>query len=346
MLEISKIEAQRATLNQSPTDLHSLFKDMYSMFHAKCEAKGIAFSLEGLSRLPARVLADEGKTRQIFINLIGNAVKFTERGHIVTRIICSQENNGDWLMQAVVEDTGPGISCTEMARLFQPFEQTATGRAAGGGTGLGLAISREFARMMSGDITLRSEVGQGSTFTVTLRFGSLTEKVPTEGKPAARHVLRLGAGAPLPKILVVDDQSDNRRLLSELLVNIGFNAISATNGAEAIVLFEKETPQAIVMDLRMPLMDGVEATRRIRALPGGDKVKILGLSASVIRDQQEPMHGVDAFMGKPFRDDDLLECLRGMLDLHYEYETSGGPHPRLPPRSRFRNPLSHRCARP
>ncbi len=179
-------------------------------------------------------------------------------------------------------------------------------------------------------------VGTGSAFTVTLRTGLLDEKVVLEGKRETRHVLRLLPGTACPKIMVVDDQADNRRLLSELLTGVGYAVVAVSNGMEAVSGFNASPPDAIIMDLRMPLMDGAEATRQIRGLPRGDKVRIIGLSASVIRDLRDPMPGVDAFMGKPFRDDDLLECLRGLLDVRYEYQTAS--QPMLPEPTRIQVP--------
>lgn len=326
VLEISKIEAQRATLKLVSCDLRGVLRDLHSMFHARSEAKGIDFVIDGLSSLPTRVIADEGKIRQIFINLLGNAVKFTEHGHITLRLKTLSGDQAHWLIQAEIEDSGSGIAPEEMGRLFQQFEQTAAGRKAGTGTGLGLAISREFARMMNGDITVRSTLGSGSTFTVTLRLGVAAEEISVNRKHSPLHVLHLAPDQRSPRILVVDDQADNRHLLSELLNKVGFEVVVACDGHEAVSAFQRQAPDAIVMDLRMPGMDGAEATRLIRAHSGGNRVKILGLSASVIQELRDPMAGVDAFMGKPFRDDEFLETLRRLLDLRFDYrETDAQP---------------------
>jgi PAS domain S-box-containing protein len=322
VLEISKIEAQRATLKLGPCDLRAAIRDLHAMFFARCEAKGISFTVTGISALPNRVVADEGKIRQIFINLLGNAVKFTENGYIVVRLNALAHEPAHCLIQAEFEDTGPGIAPEEMERLFQQFEQTTAGEKAGSGTGLGLAISREFARMMGGDITVRSVPGKGSTFSLTMQLGVAAEDTPLSQKRSGSHVLRLVPGQRNINVLVVDDQADNRRLLTELLSKVGFKVTSENDGEAAVAAFKSTSPDAIVMDLRMPVVDGAEATRRIRALPGGTAIKIIGLSASVIHELRDPMSGVDEFMGKPFRDDDLLECLRRLLDLRYEYQTN------------------------
>ncbi len=349
VLEMSKIEAQRATLKLVPCDLNSVLKDVHSMLSARAAAKGLQLSAEPAANLPAWVIADEGKVRQILVNLAGNAVKFTERGHVALRMAAERQDELHWLVQTEIEDTGPGIGDSEIPELFRQFAQAAAGRRVGTGTGLGLALSREFARMMGGDITVRSTEGLGSVFTATLRVGAAEEHMVNDRDGTHGRVLRLAPGQPPCRMLVVDDQEDNRVLLRQLLATVGFEVRTATNGAEAVDLFEKWSPHGIVMDLRMPIMDGVEATRRIRARDPAGRVKILGLSASVIRELREPMEGVDDFMGKPFRDDDLLEHLRRLLDLQYEYADRTippPPHSTAPPEipSQFVEPLRNAIA--
>ncbi|PTX99066.1 PAS domain S-box protein [Opitutus sp. ER46] len=319
VLEISKIEANRASLKLAPCDLGALARDVHSMFGARAEAKGLALVIEGLSSLPRRVITDDGKLRQILVNLLGNAVKFTPHGRITLRLRALREDDAHWLIQGEVEDTGVGISAEDQTRLFQRFEQAAAGRALGSGTGLGLVISRGFARLMGGDITVRSEVGHGSTFSVALRVGAVADEAPDERRAAARCVLRLRPGQRVRRLLVVDDQGDSRRLLSELLGGVGFEIREAADGAAAIDVFEAWRPDAIIMDLRMPNMDGAEATRRIREREHGRTVKILGLSASVLGEDPRPIPGTDDFLGKPFRDAELFERLRRLLDVEFEY---------------------------
>ncbi len=327
VLELSKIEAQRATLNLGPCDLRQLAENVQFMFSARVEAKNLAFTVELAPDLPDAVLADESKIRQILVNLVGNAVKFTESGSVALRLRALPQDREHWLVQAEIEDTGPGIAPHEVGLLFQQFEQTATGRRSGSGTGLGLAISREFARMMEGDITVRSEEGRGSVFAVTLRLGAVAGE-PARPRPATPpRVRRLAPGQPPCPILVVADQEDSRRLLGSLLRSVGFEVATASNGVEAVAAFTRRRPRAILMDLRMPFMDGAEATRRIRALDGGRAVRILGLSASVIQELRDPMEGVDDFLGKPFRDDELLERLRRLLDVRFETDTPLEPAP-------------------
>lgn len=330
MLELSKIEAYRASLHLAACDLHQLVANVCSMFSARVMAKRLSLTAEVASDLPTAVLADEGKIRQILVNLVGNAVKFTEAGGITLRLSAWTQDRLRWLVQIDIEDTGSGIAAAELGGLFRQFEQAAAGRKIGAGTGLGLVISREFARIMGGDITVRSVEGRGSVFTVTLRLDAVAAE-PTPPRRSSRPRLRRLSAGQLPcKVLVVDDQEDSSRMLSELLGSVGFEIETAANGVEAIAQFQRHRPRAILMDLRMPLMDGAEATRQIRTMAGGQEVRILGLSASVITDLRTPMEGVDDFLGKPFQSDELLDRLRGMLNLRFETDL---PAPPAAPRS-------------
>jgi len=320
ILEMSKIEAHRIVLRPATFDLRSLVRDLQLMFGDRARAKGLEFAIElaGADTLPATVTGDEGRLRQILVNLVANAVKFTAAGRVTVRLQLSTPVGARWRLCARIEDTGPGIAPADMPRLFKQFEQAAAGRAAGG-TGLGLAISRELARLMGGDITAESRLGEGSEFElqVPLEFAEgpvLTQ--PREQRPA---VLRLAPGQPVCRVLIVDDIEDNRRLLAEMLRAAGFDVREAFDGAQAIEEFDRWLPHAILMDVRMPVMDGNEATMRIRVRPGGRKVKIVSLSASVFAENREQMlaAGADDFVGKPFSEDVLLDKLGRMLGLDY-----------------------------
>jgi len=325
VLEISKIEAERATLRLGPCDLRCIVRDLHALFANRAEARDVALSVHGLSALPARVIADDAKIRQIFVNLLSNAVKFTEQGEIILHMHAAREDHERWRIEGTVTDTGPGISPAEMDRLFQQFEQTETGRKAGCGTGLGLAISRGFARLMGGDITVESVPGQGSAFHVTLCVGAVPDdSAPVQEAPRGR-ILHLSAGQPVFRILVVDDQEDSRRLLRELLGGAHFHVQEASDGADAVTLFQRWAPHCIIMDLRMPVMDGPTAIRRIRELDPSRRVKILGLSASVLRDESAPLDGMDDFLGKPFRDDELLGRVGALLGARYDRSTPPQP---------------------
>ncbi|PTX92300.1 PAS domain S-box protein [Opitutus sp. ER46] len=318
VLDLSKIEAQRATLKLGPCSLRQLVGNLGSTFAARVAAKKLTFTLDLADDVPSVVLGDEGKIRQILVNLLGNAVKFTARGEITLRLRAFPQDREHWLIQAEIEDTGIGIAAHEFGVLFKQFEQTSAGRRTGSGTGLGLAISREFARMMEGDVTVRSTEGVGSVFTVSLRLAAVAGEPASARASSLPRILRIAPGQPSCRILVVDDQEDSRLLLSSLLGSVGFEVETAANGAAAVAEFERWHPHAIVMDLRMPVMNGAEAIRRIRDLPGGRDVRILGLSASVIQELRDPMEGADDFLGKPFRDDELLDRLGRLLNLRFE----------------------------
>jgi CheY-like chemotaxis protein len=259
------------------------------------------------------------------INLLGNAVKFTEKGNIILRVWVAPD--ADQLrMFAEVEDTGPGISADEMGRLFDPFAQTSCGVRAGGGTGLGLAISREFARMMGGEITVDSRPGQGSRF----RFSILAAAAPAGSvRPPHAHVQRLQAGQETRRVLIVDDKVENREVLVDMLAPAGFDIRQAEDGAEAVASFSEWHPHLVLMDMRMPVMDGAEAIRRIRCTEDGRKAKIVTVTASAFgEDRRAALRGgADAFLAKPFREAELFEMVRNLLGVDYvsEEKPAAGP---------------------
>ncbi|MDB5321731.1 MAG: Aerobic respiration control sensor protein ArcB [Phycisphaerales bacterium] len=337
ILEMSKIEAGRTTLNLSTFDLPVLIKDLEMMFRVRTDEKRLSFSVEMIGDVPRYIVTDINKLRQVFINVLGNAVKFTEQGGIGLRVRVDRDSATPPCpcLRVEVEDTGPGISPEEQEKLFRHFEQTKTGQQTGTGTGLGLAISREFVRLMGGDITHSSQVGKGSVFVIQLplKKGDAQAVQATE-KP--RHVLGLQAGQATCRVLITDDIEDNRQLLAQLLTPIGFEVRLATNGAEAVHAFEEWRPHLILMDFRMPVMDGHEAIRRIRAVDGGKEPKIIAVTASAMDDnRQELMEiGADDFIGKPFREEELFQKIHRHLGVKYVYAEPGHEAaPELAPQS-------------
>ncbi len=328
VLEISKIEARRITLAPSAFDIHAMFRDLYAMFRVRTDEKHLAFDLGETDGLPRYVIADTNKFRQIMINLLGNAVKFTDSGGIAVRAAV-RENTGEALRLVVeVEDTGPGISEDELEDVFQAFEQTETGRQKQGGTGLGLTISREYARLMGGDITINSRVGEGSRFLFecNVRPGRETDILKDARQD---RVIGLIPGQPIPRILVVEDKQESRLLLVKSLEQVGFDVRQAENGKEAVALFKSWSPHFIWMDIRMPVMDGLAATRCIRELPGGDGVKIAALTASVMEEERESVlsAGCDEFVHKPYRISMLFRIMAKYLGVEYRYEHHGTAGP-------------------
>jgi PAS domain S-box-containing protein len=320
ILEMSKIEAGRTTLNPSTFDLPALLKDLEMMFRVRTEEKRLAFSVELIGDVPQYIVTDINKLRQVFINVLGNAVKFTERGGMSLRVRADRGDATGPSLRVEVEDTGPGISADEQASLFRHFEQTKTGQQAGTGTGLGLAISREFVRLMGGDITVTSQVGKGSVFVIQLPLKEgQADAVLSKDKP--RHVLRLQPGQAACRVLIADDVEDNRQLLAQLLAPVGFEVRLATNGSEAVHEFDQWRPCLILMDFRMPVMDGHEAIRRIREMQGGKEPKIIAVTASAMdENRQELMEiGADDFIGKPFREAELFQKIHAHTGVEYVY---------------------------
>jgi PAS domain S-box-containing protein len=320
ILEISKIEAGRVTLNPTAFDLHALLNDLEMMFRLRTDAKNLQFSVECVGEVPRFVVSDEGKLREVLINLLGNAVKFTKKGGIILRVRALHEETKELRLRAEIEDTGPGIAAEDMDRLFHHFEQMQAGRDAGTGTGLGLAISREFVRLMGGDITVSSQVGRGSLFGFNI---ALKEADPAAVvvKAESRCVTGLQPGQPQYRVLVADDKEDNRELLSQMLGPVGFQIRQVADGEEAVKEFEMWNPNLILMDLRMPVVDGYEAIRRIRASVGGKDARIIAVTASAFEDTRQEVlaTGADDFISKPFRETELLEKIGRLLGVKYVY---------------------------
>lgn len=320
ILEMSKIEAGRTTLNLTTFDLSGLLKDLEMMFRIRTDEKKLSFSVEMLGNVPQFIVTDINKLRQVFINVIGNAVKFTEQGGIGLRVRVEREGAAGAFLRIEIEDTGPGISIDDQAKLFRHFEQTKTGQNTGTGTGLGLAISREFVRLMGGDITLSSQVGKGSVFVIRIPLKE-GDAQAVQSKEKSRQVLKLQPGQPTCRVLIADDIEDNRQLLAQLLAPVGFEVRLATNGAEAVHEFQAWQPQLILMDFRMPVMDGHEAIRRIRAMPGGKNSKIIAVTASAMDENRAELMkiGADDFISKPFREAELFQKIHVHVGVEYLY---------------------------
>lgn len=336
VLEISRIEAGRSELREVVFDLGELLREIEDMIRLRAEQKGLSLEVDRDAGLPVRVRGDAHHLRQILINLLGNAVKYTDTGQVRLRVAPVAEPGVDPDAVTVgadatartgasggrirfdVVDTGPGIAREDQERIFQAFYQTEGGIAKGEGTGLGLAISHEYARLMGGELGVESQPGQGSRFTLSAPLAAAEEETPIL---EARHgaVIGLAPGIAAPRILVADDKADNSELILELLKPVGFEVKGVSDGRQALDAFAQWHPALILMDLRMPVMDGYEATRRIRALPGGEAVKIVALTASAFEEDRAVVlaAGCDMMVTKPVEEERLFAVIGDLLGLDY-----------------------------
>ncbi|MEZ2224794.1 ATP-binding protein [Microcoleus sp.] len=325
ILSLSKIEAGQITLESNAFDLYSLLSDIEGMFQLKTQSSGLQLVFERSSDVPQYVRTDESKLRQVLINLLDNAVKFTEAGRVKLTVKCLQSMAKKplpkFFLQFSVKDTGPGIAPDEVSRLFKPFVQTEAGRKSQTGTGLGLPISNSFVKLMGGEIKVKSSVGKGTVFSFYVKVSHATESEVYDRLPQKR-VKGLAPNQQNYRILVADDESANRLLLTQILKSAGFLVCFADNGIEAVKLWRKYKPHLIWMDLRMPVRDGFQAAQQIRALPNGSNTKIIALSANAFVKTQELAlsNGFDDFVAKPFRETVIFEKMALHLGVRYIYE--------------------------
>ena len=323
VLEIAKIEAGRVQLDIAPFDIGLMVRDVADMMQLRAQEKGLSLCVDQASAFPRYINGDEARLREVLLNLVGNAVKFTKLGGIVIRL--GVKDNGRRHLVMEVEDTGPGIGPEDQKRLFKPFVQLGE-KGTQKGTGLGLAISHQFVELMGGTIGVTSQVGKGSVFRVEVPAEEVAGAgiAALEGAAPAREVTGLAPGQPAYRILIAEDQRENQMLLSQVMARIGLEAKIAENGQECVKLFLEWHPHLIWMDRRMPVMDGMEATRAIRELPGGKDVKIVAVTASVFKEQQQEMldAGMDDFVRKPYRAAEIYDCLAKQLGVQYGYEAA------------------------
>ena len=315
VLEMSRIEMGGATLSSSVFDLRATMSELERMFRLRTEAKGLDFVVDVSRDVPAYIETDHAKFRQILVNLIGNAVKFTQAGRIIVRVGVRSWHDREVRLGLEVEDTGPGISEEELPVLFTRFGQASAGRKIGSGSGLGLAISREYVRLMGGDIRVKSEPGIGSIFSFDATV--LQGAAPSNSGANGSGVIRVRVSGPSPRILVADDKQENCELLRQMLAPAGFEVMEAENGRRAVELFLAWKPDLILMDLSMPVMSGEEAIAAIRMLTGGSRVRIVAVTATAFsEDRQRVMAlGVDGFFAKPLREEDLISTICELLNL-------------------------------
>ena len=332
VLALSKIEAGRVELQQETFDLHYMLLGIHEIFQLRAEQKGLSLSLERDPSVPQFVRGDQGKLRQILINILGNAVKFTENGSVALRISCrdaDEARDGERLMEVEAEDTGPGIAPADLDSIFMPFVQVSDNRRSGG-TGLGLSISQEYVRLMGGELTVESQVGRGSIFRFSVRLEPAKSLEGRTVKPGPK-VVDLEPGQRTFRFLIAEDEETNWQLLVKLLEPLGFDLRVAVNGQEAIEVWRDWRPDLIWMDIRMPVMDGREATKRIKALPGGDETVIIALTSSVFEEERTDIMniGCDDFIRKPYRENQIFEALTKHLGVRFTYDRAEEPETAL-----------------
>src|SRR4051794_1165586 len=314
ILDFAKSEAGKLELYLTDIQLARFLRTVAEIINVKASEKRLDFICDLAPDLPDWVRADEKRLRQALLNLLSNAVKFTESGQVSLRVSLSPPTR----LRFEVRDTGIGIGAEQLEAIFQPFEQAGAAQHRIGGTGLGLAISRQYARLMGGDIQVESRIGQGSAFWFELELPvvetKLTAALPEWGVTGYR--------GPRRKVLVVEDVAENRAVVVEMLGHLGFEMIEAVNGREGLKKAQALLPELILMDIVMPEMDGLEATRRLRQLPDFKDLPIIAISASASMEDEEISlaAGVNAFLPKPVGLDRLLTQIAVLLKLDWTYE--------------------------
>jgi PAS domain S-box-containing protein len=292
ILDISKIEAGKTTLNEKNFDLYRLLDDLENMFHLRAKDKHLQLIFERALDLTQYVRTDDIKLRQVLINLLNNALKFTQQGSVSLRVASKEIEDDDSYLSFEVQDTGVGIAPEELDQLFEAFMQTQSGQQAGEGTGLGLPISRKLVQLMGGKMSVDSQVLSGTTFKFNIKLTKI-ESNQFESEPPNRRVMALAPEQPRYRLLIVDDKWTNRYLLLTMLRPLDFSVREASNGQEAVEIWEEWQPHLIWMDIRMARMDGCEATKRIKAaqkgMPFDNELissKVIALTASSLEEEQ------------------------------------------------------------
>jgi PAS domain S-box-containing protein len=331
VLDLARVEAGRVEIESVDTDLDALIRGVEAMFRPRAENAGLAFECRVSAECPRRIRVDDRRLRQILINLLGNAVKFTPRGGAVSLNVGAEPaQNGAWGLEFRVADTGIGIAPGHLAKIFEPFYQVERGTAEG--IGLGLAITRRLVEAMDGEIAVESEPGHGTAFTIRI---ATSESVGGSVTSRATRPAVIGYEGKARRILVADDTRENRAVLANLLVPLGFEIIEAEDGAAAVALEETERPDLVLLDLVMPKLDGFEVIERFRGSTR-EQPKIVAVSANAFDDTRQRClaAGCDAFLAKPIDLDALLELLGSLL--------TRARVPRMP-RRRLRPPRQQPC---
>jgi signal transduction histidine kinase/CheY-like chemotaxis protein len=323
VLEMSKIESGRLSAHVHAFELAEVLTDLERMFRLQAQAKGLSLLVSVSCDVPRTIVTDLAKLRQVLINLVGNALKFTSQGSVSIDVRAHARTPPHVMLSFAVHDTGPGISEQAQGTLFQPFVQAGHAAQRLGGTGLGLAISKRLVELLGGQLSLESRLEQGSVFFFELPLELACDSALPRAaglRAPAKSPLRTRAQSPSSEhsavgVLIVDDHDLNRRVLVELLQPFGFSVQEAADGAQALEKFERHRPQLILMDLRMPGLDGYQAMQRIRQSAEGAHVRIVAVTASAFDDDLPRIRasGADDVLRKPFRRDELFYVIENQL---------------------------------
>jgi signal transduction histidine kinase/CheY-like chemotaxis protein len=329
VLDISKIESGRMLVEESTLDLYVLLHEVQSLMNVRASEKGLAFSLEQSSDLPRYISSDSGKLRQIILNLVSNAIKFTIHGEVLIKATVQKWDSPQAArLRFEIIDTGIGIAKEDLTRIFLPFEQADINATKEAGTGLGLAIFRQYVEILGGQVGVESELGKGSTF--YFEIPAKVTSAPLEFDKGAYHgtIIGLAEGQPSYRLLIAEDQSENRLLLRKILEPLGVEVREAVNGQEAVDIYKKWQPHLIWMDIRMPIMSGLDATRNIRASEHGQEVKIIALTAHALEEERLEIlnAGCDDFIRKPYNDSEIFGALQRYLGAVFIYDEKQRVH--------------------
>jgi signal transduction histidine kinase/FixJ family two-component response regulator len=321
ILDLSKIEAGKMELHAAPCDLMGAIGAVHEMVRVPAEQKALALSCTIGDGVPAAIEVDEKRLRQVLLNLLGNAVKFTSSGRVALIVSLLDAAKGSALLRFEVQDSGPGLSEEEMERIFRPFEQAGSIERREAGTGLGLAISRQLVRMMGSEIHVQSRVGQGSSFWFEVRV-PVVAPADREAEIDVAHVT--GYAGARRSVLIVDDGEDNRALLRAMLGELGFDCHEAQSGLEALQVAQRSRPDVILMDLKMPGMDGFEATRLIRIIEPLKDVPVIMVSANITEDSATLClaAGANAYLAKPIEEGELLRIMARVAGIEWATEAA------------------------
>lgn len=313
MLDLSRIEMQRFELVPSSVELLPFLRSVLELVRVKADEKDLILAFDAAAGLPDAVVADQRRLRQVLLNLLGNAVKFTDRGTVSLCVGVEGREDDHSLVRIDVRDTGVGIDPEHLSTIFEPFEQVGDVKRREAGTGLGLTITRAVVRAMGGDIRVTSELGRGTQFSVSLRLkhADMRRRAPSAQSSPARHEGHRRC------VLVVDDVAHNRSMLADFLAGIGFETESAEDGLEGIGKVHSFRPDLIVMDSVMPVMSGLEATRRLRADPAHAHLPIIAVSANATEEHRQDCvrAGANMCLSKPVRLDELACAIQQLLQL-------------------------------